>query len=234
MGDPAGRGHLPGVGVYLLPGAARGRESGERRRQATHPAAVKPELAASGPNQVYSWDITKLHGPAKWTYYHLSVILDIYSRYAVGWTVATRESAALAEKLIAMTCAKQGIARGQLSIHADRGSSMTSKPVALLLAVLGVTQSHSRPHVSNDNPYSEAQFKTPKYRPAFPARFPSIEAARAHEALGVSEIGGVQDLGASGPDGCGPAVVDIGGGVQAKAAVMMLVVVQGEEVLAVP
>jgi len=155
-------------------------ESRERRRQATHPAAVKPELAASGPNQVYSWDITKLHGPAKWTYYHLYVILDIYSRYAVGWMVATRESAALAEKLIAMTCAKQGIARGQLSIHADRGSSMTSKPVALLLADLGVTQSHSRPHVSNDNPYSEAQFKTLKYRPAFPARFPSIEAARAH------------------------------------------------------
>jgi putative transposase len=155
-------------------------ESRERRRQATHPATVKPELAATGPNQVYSWDITKLHGPAKWTYYHLYVILDIYSRYAVGWMVASRESAALAEKLIAETCAKQGIARGQLSLHADRGSSMTSKPVALLLADLGVTQSHSRPHVSNDNPYSEAQFKTLKYRPAFPARFPSIEAARAH------------------------------------------------------
>jgi putative transposase len=108
------------------------------------------------------------------------VILDIYSRYAVGWMVATRESAVLAEKLIAETCAKQGIARGQLSLHADRGSSMTSKPVALLLADLGVTQSHSRPHVSNDNPYSEAQFKTLKYRPAFPARFSSVEAARAH------------------------------------------------------
>ena len=155
-------------------------ESRERRAQATHPAAVKPELVATGPNQVYSWDITKLHGPAKWTYYHLYVILDIYSRYAVGWMVATRESAVLAEKLIAATCAKQGITRGQLSLHADRGSSMTSKPVALLLADLGVTQSHSRPHVSNDNPYSEAQFKTLKYRPAFPARFPSIEAARAH------------------------------------------------------
>ena len=116
----------------------------------------------------------------KWTYYHLYVILDIYSRYAVGWMVATRESAALAEKLIAATCAKQGIGRGQLSIHADRGSSMTSKPVALLLADLGVTQSHSRPHVSNDNPFSEAQFKTLKYRPGFPARFASIEAARAH------------------------------------------------------
>ena len=112
-------------------------ESRERRRQATHPATVKPELVADGPNQVYSWDITKLHGPAKWIYYHLYVILDIYSRYAVGWMVATRESAVLAEKLIAETCAKQGITRGQLSLHADRGSSMTSKPVALLLADLG-------------------------------------------------------------------------------------------------
>ena len=120
-------------------------ESRERRAQATHPATVKPELAADGPNQVYSWDITKLHGPAKWTYYHLYVILDIFSRYVVGWMVATCESAVLAEKLIAATCAKQGIGRGQLSIHADRGSSMTSKPVALLLADLGVTQSHSRP-----------------------------------------------------------------------------------------
>ena len=155
-------------------------ESRERRAQAAHPAAVKPELAATGPNQVWSWDITKLHGPAKWTYYHLYVILDIFSRYAVGWMVATRESAALAEKLIAATAARQSITRGQLTIHADRGSSMTSKPVALLLADLGVTQSHSRPHVSNDNPYSEAQFKTLKYRPGFPARFTSIEAARAH------------------------------------------------------
>ena len=155
-------------------------ESRERRRQATRPAAVKPELVAAGPNQVYSWDITKLHGPAKWTYYHLYVIPGIYSRYAVGWMVATRESAVLAEKLIAATCAKQGITRGRLSLHADRGSSMTSKPVALLLADLGVTQSHSRPHVSNDNPYSEAQFKTLEYRQAFPARFASVEAARAH------------------------------------------------------
>jgi putative transposase len=154
-------------------------ESRERRAQATHPAAIKPELVAAGPNQVYSWDITKLHGPAKWTYYHLYVILDIYSRYAVGWMVASRESAVLAEKLIAATCAKQGITRGQLSLHADRGSSMTSKPVSLLLADLGVTQSHSRPHVSNDNPYSEAQFKTLKYCPAFPGRFGCIEDARA-------------------------------------------------------
>jgi putative transposase len=155
-------------------------ETRERRRQATHPAAVKPELLATGPNQVWSWDITKLHGPAKWTYYHLYVILDIYSRYAVGWMLATRESAALADKLITGTCAGQGITRGQLTIHADRGSSMTSKPVAFLLADLGITQSHSRPHVSNDNPFSEAQFKTLKYRPCFPGRFTSIEQAPAH------------------------------------------------------
>ena len=154
--------------------------TGERRRQATHPAAVKPELAATGPNQVYSWDITKLLGPAKWTYYYLYVILDIYSRYAVGWMLATRESSVLAEKLIADTATKQRIDPGQLTLHADRGSSMTSKPVAFLLADLGVTQSHSRPHVSNDNPFSESQFKTLKYRPDFPARFASIEAARAH------------------------------------------------------
>jgi putative transposase len=152
----------------------------ERRRQAAHPAAVKPELAAAGPNQCWSWDITKLHGPEKWTYYHLYVILDIYSRYAVGWMLATRESAALAEKLIASSCAAQGIGQGQLTIHADRGSSMTSRPVAFLLADLAITQSHSRPHVSNDNPYSEAQFKTLKYRPYFPARFTSVEHARAH------------------------------------------------------
>ena len=152
----------------------------ERRRQATHPAKVKPELVANGPNAVWSWDITKLRGPAKWTYYYLYVILDIFSRYVVGWMVASRESAALAEVLIAQTCAKQGIDRDQLTIHADRGSSMTSKPVAFLLADLGVTQSHSRPHVSNDNPFSEAQFKTLKYRPDFPGRFGSIEDARAH------------------------------------------------------
>ena len=123
---------------------------------------------ATGPNQVWSWDITKLHGPAKWTYYYLYVILDIYQPLRRRLDGRHRESAALAEKLIAATCARQGISRGQLSIHADRGSSMTSKPVALLLADLGVTKSHSRPHVSNDNPYSEAQFKTLKYRPDFP------------------------------------------------------------------
>jgi putative transposase len=152
----------------------------ERRRQATHPATVKPELVATGANQVWSWDITKLRGPAKWSWFYLYVILDIYSRYVVGWMVATRESAPLAEVLIRQTLAKHGIQRKQLTIHADRGSSMTSKPVTFLLADLGVTQSHSRPHVSDDNPFSEAQFKTLKYRPDFPDRFTSIEAARLH------------------------------------------------------
>jgi putative transposase len=151
----------------------------ERRRQATHPARVKPELVATAPNQVYSWDITKLHGPAKWTYSYLYVIIDIYSRYVVGWLVAERESALLAEKLLADTIAKQGIDRDTLTIHADNGSSMASKPVAFLLADLGVTKSHSRPHTSNDNPYSEAQFRTLKYRPDFPDRFGCIEDARA-------------------------------------------------------
>jgi len=150
----------------------------ERRRQATHPAKVKPELVASTPNAVWSWDITKLRGPAKWSYYYLYVILDIFSRYVVGWMVASRETGPLAEVLIRQTCAKQGIDRAQLTVHADRGSSMTSKPVAFLLADLGVTQSHSRPHVSNDNPFSEAQFKTLKYRPDFPGRCGSISDAR--------------------------------------------------------
>ncbi|WP_445900841.1 MULTISPECIES: IS3 family transposase [Georgenia] len=151
----------------------------ERRRQATHPARVKPELVADAPNRVWSWDITKLHGPAKWTYYYLYSIIDIFSRYTVGWMVATRESAPLAERLLMETINKQGVDRGRLSIHADNGSSMASKPVAFLLADLGVTKSHSRPHVSNDNPYSEAQFKTLKYRPEFPRQFGSIEDARA-------------------------------------------------------
>ena len=155
-------------------------ETRERRAQATHPAKVKPELVASTPNQVWSWDITKLRGPAKWTYYYLYVILDIFSRYVTGWMVASRESAGLADVLIRQTCARQAIGRDQLTIHADRGSSMTSKPVAFLLADLGITQSHSRPHVSNDNPFSESQFKTLKYRPGFPSRFGSIEAARLH------------------------------------------------------
>jgi putative transposase len=156
---------------------ARG-ETGDRRRHATHPATVKPELVATQPNSVWSWDITKLRGPAKWTWYHLYVILDIYSRYAVGWMVASAESKTLAERLISDTLRKQRIRPDQLTIHADRGTSMTSKPVALLLADLGVVKSHSRPHVSNDNPYSESQFRTLKYRPDFPERFTSIEEAR--------------------------------------------------------
>jgi putative transposase len=151
----------------------------ERRRQATHPATVKPELMATGPDQIWSWDITKLHGPEKWTYFHLYVIIDIYSRYVPGWLLATRETAALAERLLAETIRKHKVAVDQLTIHADRGTSMASKPVALLLADLGVTKSHSRPHCSNDNPYSEAQFKTLKYRPEFPERFGSIEDGRA-------------------------------------------------------
>jgi putative transposase len=153
-------------------------ETGDRRRHATHPAKVKPELVAEAPNRVWSWDITKLHGPAKWTYYYLYVILDIFSRYPVGWMVASRESSVLAERLITESVRKQKVDRNQLTLHADRGSSMASKPVAFLLADLGVTKSHSRPHCSNDNPYSEAQFKTLKYRPDFPERFGCIEDAR--------------------------------------------------------
>jgi putative transposase len=150
----------------------------ERRDQLRHPSYVAPQLLATAPNQLWSWDITKLLGPAKWTYFYLYVILDVFSRYVVGWMVAHRESAPLAEKLIRDTCARQGIVPGQLTIHADRGSSMTSKPVAFLLADLGVTKTHSRPHVSDDNPFSEAQFKTLKYRPDFPERFGSIMDAR--------------------------------------------------------
>ena len=151
----------------------------ERRDQLRHPAYAKPELLATGPNELWSWDITKLKGPATWTYYYLYVLLDVFSRYVPGWLVATRESAALAERLIAESVGKQDVLPGQLTIHADRGSSMTSRPVALLLADLGIAKSHGRPHVSNDNPYSEAQFKTLKYRPAFPHRFGSLEDARA-------------------------------------------------------
>jgi putative transposase len=157
---------------------AENSEVRERRDQLRHPAYAKPELLATGPNQLWSWDITKMLGPAKWTYYYLYVILDVFSRYVVGWMVAHRESATLAKKLIAETCRRQGIEPGQLTIHADRGSSMTSKPVAFLLADLGVTKTHSRPHVSDDNPYSEAHFKTMKYRPDFPDRFGEIEDAR--------------------------------------------------------
>lgn len=159
---------------------AQASEVRERRNQLRHPTSAKPELLATAPNQLWSWDITKLKGPEKWTYFYLYVILDVFSRCVVGWMVATRESAALAEKLIRETGVKQGIARGQLTVHADRGSSMTSKAVALLLADLGVTKTHSRPYVSNDNPFSEAQFKTLKYRPDFPPSFGSLQDARIH------------------------------------------------------
>jgi putative transposase len=152
----------------------------ERRAQLEHPPYAAPELLAERPNEVHSWDITKLLGPAKWTYFYLYVILDVYSRYAVGWTVQHRESSLVAKDLIAQVCEQQHIARDQLTVHADRGSSMTSKPVAFLLADLGVTKTHNRPYTSTDNPYSEAQFKTLKYRPGFPQRFDSIEHARAH------------------------------------------------------
>jgi len=163
--------------MYRLLAAAG--ETGERRNQRVHPTYAKPELLATAPNEVWSWDSTKLLGPAKWTYFYLYVLLDIFSRYVVGWMVAHQEQATLAERLIAETTTKQGIPAGQLTLHADRGSSMTSKPVAFLLADLGITKTHSRPYVSNDNPYSEAQFKTLKYRPDFPDRFRSIEEARA-------------------------------------------------------
>jgi putative transposase len=151
----------------------------ERRNQLRHPQYAKPELLATQPNQLWSWDITKLLGPTKWTYYYLYNMLDIFSRYSVGWMIAERESASLAEELIAATCIRQGIQPGQLTIHADRGSSMTSKPVALLMADLGVTKTHSRPHVSNDNPFSESQFKTLKYRPDYPERFGCQQDARS-------------------------------------------------------
>jgi transposase InsO family protein len=152
----------------------------ERRRQRRHTAYAKPELLATGPNQVWSWDITKLKGPAKWTYFHLYVILDIFSRYVVGWLIAPRECAGLAAQMIEATAQRQNIAPGTLSLHADRGASMRSKPVASLLLDLDITKSHSRPYTSDDNPYSEAQFKTLKYRPDFPERFGCIEDARAH------------------------------------------------------
>jgi len=151
----------------------------ERRRQRKHPQYKKPELLAKGPNEVWSWDITKLRGPAKWTYFYLYVILDIFSRYVVGWMVASRETAALAKKLIEQTCTNQGIGPGELILHADRGSPMKAKTTALLLADLGIGKSHSRPHVSNDNPFSESQFKTLKYNPQFPDRFGSLMDTRA-------------------------------------------------------
>jgi putative transposase len=151
----------------------------ERRNQLKHPEYKKPELLAEGPNEVWSWDITKLRGPVKWTYFYLYVILDIFSRYVVGWMVAPRETATLAQKLIRESCKKQAIDPGQLTIHADRGSPMIARTTAQLFVTLGINKSHSRPHVSDDNPYSESQFKTLKYCPGFPDRFGSLQDAVA-------------------------------------------------------
>lgn len=159
--------------------AAAAGENRERRRQRTHPAKKRPELMATAPNQVWSWDITKLRGPERGVYYDLFVIIDIYSRYLVAWTIAAAETGKLAKEFIDTAIASQGIERHQLTLHADRGTSMTSKPVAQLLVDLGVARSHSRPHISNDNPYSEAGFKTLKHCPAFPGSFGSIQHARA-------------------------------------------------------
>jgi len=174
---------LADEGVYLCSERtmyrllAEAGESRERRDQRVHPVYEKPELLARGPNEVWSWDITKLKGPRKWTYFYLYVVLDIFSRYVVGWMVAERESASLAKQLIAETCEKQGIGANQLALHSDRGAPMTSKLLAQL-ADLGVTKSFSRPHVSDDNPFSESQFKTLKYRPEFPSRFEGYEHAK--------------------------------------------------------
>lgn len=151
----------------------------DRRDQRRHPAYAKPELLATGPNQVWSWDITKLKGPAKGQLFNLYVIIDIFSRAIVGWLLAERENAGLAARLIAETCKRHNIAPGTLTIHADRGAPMTATSTAILLTTLGVGKSHSRPHQSNDNPFSESQFKTLKYHPTFPSRFGSIQDARA-------------------------------------------------------
>jgi putative transposase len=155
-------------------------QSQERRHQLIHPAHVKPELLATGPNQVWSWDITRLRGSLKWQFFYLYVLIDIFSRYVVGWLVAGAENAGLASMLIEETCAKHGVARDALTLHSDRGSPMRAKTTAELLVDLGVAASFSRPRVSNDNPFSEAHFKTLKYRPQFPARFEGIEHARAY------------------------------------------------------
>lgn len=157
---------------------AENQEIRERRDQLQHPVYAKPELLATRPNQVWSWDITKLRGPVLWTYYYLYVILDVYSRYVVGWMIAERESEELAQELIHATCDKQGVQPGQLTLHADNGSAMIAKSVAQLLIDLDVVKSHSRPHVPDDNPYSEAQFKTLKYRPGYPERFGCLVDAR--------------------------------------------------------
>lgn len=152
----------------------------ERRDQRRHPAYVEPRLKATAPNQVWSWDITKLAGPKKWLFFHLYVVIDIFSRCVVAWRLERTESSQLAKELFAEACQKHGVEPGQLAVHADRGTSMASKTLAQLFADLGVTKSHSRPRVSNDNPFSESHFKTFKSRPTFPARFGSLEDGRAH------------------------------------------------------
>ena len=154
------------------------KELRERRNQRRHPQYKKPELLATGPNQVWSWDITKLRGPVKWSYFYLYVIIDIFSRYVVGWMVAGNENARLAEHLIEETYRKQDIVPGQLMLHSDRGSPMKAKTMTQFLADIGVSKSYSRPHVSDDNPFSESQFKTLKYRPDFPNRFGSVQDSR--------------------------------------------------------
>lgn len=151
----------------------------ERRNQLRHPQYKKPELLATGPNQVWTWDITKLKGPEKWSYFYLYVILDLYSRLVVGWLVACRECSSLANEMISQSYEKQGVEPGQLTIHADLGPTMRSKPVAFLLSDLGITKSHNRPYTSSDNPFSESQFKTMKYHASFPDRFGSLEHSRA-------------------------------------------------------
>jgi len=152
----------------------------DRRDQLTHPAYAKPELLAERPNELWSWDVSKLKGPAKWTWFYLYVVLDVFSRYVVAWTVQYRETGQLATGLIEQAAEQQQITPKILTLHADRGGPMRSKPLAFLLADLGITKTHSRPYTSTDNPYSEAGFKTLKYRPAFPARFDDIEHARDH------------------------------------------------------
>jgi len=151
----------------------------ERRDQLRHPVYEKPELLATAPNQVWSWDITKLKGEAAWTYYYLYVIMDIFSRRVVGWLIADAESTTLAKQLVGEAYHREGVEPTVLTLHADRGSAMKSKALGQFLADLGITKTHSRPHVSNDNPFSEAQFKTMKYCPKFPKRFGCIQDATA-------------------------------------------------------
>jgi putative transposase len=171
--------YLGSVRTFYRVLAANGMAN-ERRAQLVHPAPVKPELIATAPNQVWSWDITRLRGALKWQFFYLYVLLDIFSRYVVGWLVAQAENAGLASALIEQTCNKHGIACDSLTLHSDRGSPMRAKTTAELLVDLGVAASFSRPRVSNDNPFSESQFKTLKYRPDFPQCFEDIEHARAH------------------------------------------------------